>query len=295
MAMIQRLRKVDYWYAEEYLQNAFANLLRDDNVFEHIYVPITLPDSQGVSTTTWVDVGFDDTDLAEFYAGLYSGNYIAVPADTISNRIKLLHKMRSVYHLNKYKYLKLIELMGYKYNPLFNVDANELYGYFENNGVNDVKSTTKGEISTTNESGTGENVPTTNHYVNPYDSTTTDKLQSKDTTTGKTTSTTQYGKQPTSGDYEPYEQNTTITHNSAKNKSNGTDVEYNVSASDNPFGEALTGADRYRVEKHLRQGNIGTTKTQELIAAERENLKFNLFNVFFEDLNEQILVGIYDY
>lgn len=291
MAMIQRLRTVDYWYEEEYLQNAFANLLRDDNVFEHIYVPITLPDDQGVSTTEWVDVGFEDDDLAEFYAGLYSGNYIAVPADSISNRLKLLHKMRSVYHLNKYKYLKLIELMGYKYNPLFNVDANELYGYFENNGTNDITSTTKGQYSTEN-AADNNSKPSVTHYVNPYDDNSLTKIQGKDITEGKSKATTKFGGTTEADDYK---QETTVTHNLAKNTVSGTDADYNVSADDNPFGEALTGADKYRVEKHLRQGNIGTTKTQELIAAERENLKYNLYNVFFEDLNEQILVGIYDY
>lgn len=292
MAMIQRLRKVDYWYAEEYLQNAFANLLRDDNVFEHIYVPITLPDDQGVSTTEWVDVGFDYTDLAEFYAGLYSGNYIAVPADTISNRIKLLHKMRSVYQLNKYKYLKLIELMGYKYNPLFNVDGVELYGVFENNGTNDITSTTTGQYSTEN-AADNDSKPSVEHQVQPYDGTGL-VAESKDITSGKSTATTKFGG--TSED-DDYKQKTEIIHNNAKNTVSGSNegVDYNVNAADNPFGEALTGADRYHVEKKVRQGNIGVTKTQELIAAERENLKYNLYNVFFEDLNEQILVGIYDY
>lgn len=290
------LQTVDYWLEQGYLEDAFSLGLYPDNIFLHIYAPITLPDSStGESVTTWEDVGLSFTELAEIYGNLYSGNYIANPIEREFYNNKIANKIKSVYTKNRYKYLKLIELMGYKYNPLFNVDGVELYGVFENNGVNDVKSTTKGEISTTNASGGGADIPTTNHYVNPYDSVTTDKLQSKDTTTGKTTSTTQYGKQPTSGDYEPYEQETTITHNSAKNISNGAEVNYNVNATDNPFGEALTGADRYHVEKKIRQGNIGVTKTQELIAAERENLKYNLFNVFYEDISEQILVGVYDY
>ena len=288
------LQKVDYWLEKGYLGIAFSQGMTN-NVFEHIYVPITLPDSTGNSTTTWVDVGLSVEALAYEYGVLNTGNYLMYPSDT-DGRNKLSDKINVIYNKNKYKYLKLIELMGYKYNPLFNVDGVELYGEFENQGVNDIKNTTKGKVSTTNDAGDGNfnASPTTTHYVAPFDSETT-KIESEDVASGKTTNTTQYGVQPTSGDYEPLTQETTITHNNAKNIVSGSEVDYSVSAEDNVFGTALTGADKFHVDKRIRQGNIGVTKTQELIAAERENLKFNLFNVFYEDLNEQILVEIYDY
>lgn len=290
---LNRLKTVDYWLDNGYLNSAFLRGVSDDNVFEHIYVPITLPDSTGNSTTTWEDVGFDASELAEIYGNLYTGNYIASTVDDELNHYKISNKIKAVYNKNKYKYLKLIELMGYKYNPLFNVDGVELYGEFENQGVNDISSTTTGKVTNTNEAGTNLiDAPTTTHKVAPFDSDTA-KIESQDVTSGKTTSTTEYGEQH--GVQDPLKQETTVTHNNAKNIVSGAEVDYTVNAEDNVFGTALTGADKFHVDKRIRQGNIGVTKTQELIAAERENLKFNLFNVFYEDISEQILVGVYDY
>ena len=291
---INRLSKVDYWLDKGYLDIAFSQGM-SDNVFEHIYVPITLPDDTGASTTEWVDVGLAVEGLSYQYGVLNTGNYLMYPPDS-DGRNKLSDKINVVYNKNKYKYLKLIELMGYKYNPLFNVDGVELYGEFENQGVNDIKSTTKGKVTNTNDAGaaTSADAPTTTHKVAPFDSETA-KVESQDITSGKTTNTTQYGVQPTEGDYQPLTQETTVTHNNAKNTVSGTEVDYTVNAEDNVFGTALTGADKFHVDKRIRQGNIGVTKTQELIAAERENLKFNLFNVFYKDLSEQILVEVYDY
>lgn len=286
------LQKVDYWLDKGYLFIAFSQGMTN-NVFEHIYVPITLPDSTGTSTTTWVDVGLSVEALAYEYGVLNTGNYLMYPSDS-DGRDKLSDKINVIYNKNKYKYLKLIELMGYKYNPLFNVDGVELYGEFENQGVNDIKSSTSGKVSTTNDAGDGNfnASPTTTHYVAPFD-TQNPKVESRDVTKGQTTSTTEYDND------NPLTQDTTVTHNNAKNTVKGvgedTEEDYTVNAEDNVFGQALTGADKFHVDKRIRQGNIGVTKTQELIAAERENLKFNLFNVFYEDLNEQILVEIYDY
>lgn len=290
MMTINRLSKVDYWLDKGYLDIAFSQGMTD-NVFEHIYVPITLPDDKGASTTEWVDVGLDVDGLSYQYGVLNTGNYLMYPANE-DGRNKLSDKINVIYNKNKYKYLKLIELMGYKYNPLFNVDGVELYGEFENQGVNDISSTTKGKIINTNEAGIGlQDAPTVTHKVAPFDSSTV-KVESQDVTSGKTTNTTEYG---TNGVLDPLTQETTITHNNAKNLVNDQETDYSVAANDNVFGTALTGADKFHVDKRVRQGNIGVTKTQELIAAERENLKFNLFDVFYKDLSEQILVEVYDY
>lgn len=56
---------------------------------------------------------------------------------------------------------------------------------------------------------------------------------------------------------------------------------------------AVTGGDFSHVEKRIRQGNIGVTKTTELINDERELVKFNLIQEFFNDINKQLLIGIY--
>lgn len=57
---------------------------------------------------------------------------------------------------------------------------------------------------------------------------------------------------------------------------------------------AITGGDYSHIEKRIRQGNQGITMTTQLIAAERELVKFNLIQEFFRDINKQLLVGTYD-
>ena len=56
---------------------------------------------------------------------------------------------------------------------------------------------------------------------------------------------------------------------------------------------AITGGDYSHIEKRVRQGNIGVTQTSELLRNERELVKFNLIQEFFNDINKQLLVGIY--
>lgn len=56
---------------------------------------------------------------------------------------------------------------------------------------------------------------------------------------------------------------------------------------------AITGGDYSHIEKRVRQGNIGVTMTTQLIEAERELVKFNLIQEFFNDVNKQLLVGVY--
>lgn len=55
----------------------------------------------------------------------------------------------------------------------------------------------------------------------------------------------------------------------------------------------ITSGDYTHIEKRLRQGNIGITKSTELIESERELVRFNLLQEFFNDINKEILIGIY--
>jgi len=54
---------------------------------------------------------------------------------------------------------------------------------------------------------------------------------------------------------------TVYVHNTAKNLENGQEVEYVVNVTDTAFGQALVGGDKMHLEKYVRQGNIGVTKT----------------------------------
>ena len=105
-------------------------------VFEHIYRPVKIPTSSGMPDSwTYYDVGFKFSELADMYALQYSGNfwpeYYASKAEfnyaAAHDESFVVKKMAAVIRKNIYKYMRLIELAGYTFNPLWNVDGEELY------------------------------------------------------------------------------------------------------------------------------------------------------------------------
>lgn len=307
------LKPVSWWYNNTYLDSVFHTVFTSTHVgsnpFENMWYPVKVPTQNGMPDEySWYNAGIDSLDLSELYDAKYDANYI-IPRigfdeygelDTLKAKADLISKIESVARLNIRKYYKLIELNGFVYNPLFNVDGVELYSILQNEGsitnnnnpngavVNLIGGTTISYTydaygNVTSVSTNGDN--TVEHYVNADDANDSNKerLQSKDKS--PSVSATDYSSQSTTN---------TTTHGAAKNKVGGSDVDYTVDAKDNAFGTALTGGDYYRAEKKLRQGNIGVTKTQELIASEQEILRFNIIDEFFKDINDQILVGLYD-
>ena len=221
------------------------------------------------SEFAFANIGLTPTQLSDAYQTLYGYNMLSVPFLTDDYGVKsagvLGEKIKSIFLMNKGKYLKLLELQGYSYNPLFNVDGVEIRQLLENQGTTDASTT-----------DTPDNYKTT-HNVSTYDSGT--KEEYNDTLSGSSTSETTY------------------THNNAKNGGTPDATygdDYVVQAVDTAFGQMLVGGDKMHVEKYIRQGNIGLTKTQELVAAERENLKYAVIKEFFNDINDQLLVGIYN-
>ena len=66
-----------------------------------------------------------------------------------------------------------------------------------------------------------------------------------------------------------------------------------MAAKDSAFGVAIEGAERYYAEKRIRQGNIGITKSTELIQSQREVVRYNILDEFFKDLEKEIIVGVF--
>ena len=181
----------------------------------------------------------------------------------------------------------------------------------ENNGINNVTSSSFGSARSIQDRN-----ETSEHKTAPYDATGEDPYnpESKDIITGskpqgvdnlpkyEVNTSTGVIKEGTSDPYDNVAaQNasasvagnfTKYDHQTAKNGVNHNE-EYTVKAKDTAFDQALVGGDKMHNEKYIRQGNIGVTKTQELIESERANLRFSVINEFFEDINEQLLVGIY--
>lgn len=267
----------------------------------------------------WENIGLTLTDLADAYQTLYGFNLFDVPLlkdsqDSIRWSVETLGaKIKAIFNLNKGKYLRLLDLQDYTYNPLWNVDGVEIRQYLENQGINDVTSSSFGSARSIQDRN-----ETSEHRTAPYDATGDDPYnpESKDIVTGTkdggVSNLPKYEVNPSTGEIttgtsDAYAnvagQNasasvagniTKYEHQNAKNKNEyDVQVDYNVDAKDTAFGEALKGGDKMHNEKYLRQGNIGVTKTQELIEAERTNLRFSVLKEFFDDINEQLLVGIY--
>lgn len=236
--------KVQKWNDEDVLGEAFSEGI--DNFFVHIYIPIQKRDSTThmIIENEWemADIGLSDSQIAQIYNTYYGQNYLIEKLrkrqddayDYETSYKNLGKRIQSVFLLNKQKYLKLLDLQGYVYNPLWNVDGIDEFTFLENQGVNNETTST-----------------------NTYDGTLRPAIKTE---------------------YE---------HQLAKN---GT-ADYNATST---FGDTVTGGDKFHTEKRVRQGNIGVTKTQELVASERENLRFTIIQEFFDDINKQILIGIFD-
>lgn len=322
--MKQKIQKIEDWYMNDWLVDVFEEALTENDkfFFSEIYMPFRnveaiTEDGQTtyVLSDTWEyeNMGWSKDEVTNAYWAIYGGNYFPeyYANDTDFDAAMTAHKCRverlieSVFKLNYPKYRKMIELAGFAYDPLNNVDAHELHAEFENHGGE------SGVQSNANSSATA-NHSKNEHKVSAYDSTVkteyTDEVNGQGTTTQPslpipgTSSATVDGTSVTSpsnvysgvatNQYES--QHTEATNASGDFGTGRTQHAYHVDAKNNAFGQELWGADYFKATKDRRYGNIGVTKTQELLDAERENLRYNLLKEFFRDINEVILIGIFD-
>ena len=228
--------------------------------FDTIYAPIRLPTASGMpATDTYIPVGWSYSEIASIYGNKFGGNFwpqyfadLAALNTAISNyECMAVDRMIDCIAEHKYKYKKLIELQGYAWNPLWNVDGTVLRSHVEQHAAEE-ESTATDTTSTVSRT--------------PYDSATWKDAE---------------------------KQHSTGTAANNVRKTTHTQDPHSIAATDNAFGEALTGSDIYHAEKEVRTGNIGVTKTTELIESARKTLAYSLLNVFFEDLNQNLLIGLF--
>lgn len=247
--------------------------------FQNIYIPVRKRDSTTHAMIEpaeydYVNVGLTTEQLADAYWALYGQNMWSGQLRSYDDSLKMLDigtmskKVKAVFELNKAKYLKWIDVMGYEYNPLYNVDAKEIEQTLDNHGG--VQREVRPILPTDQKLQT-----------NAYEGTLRDTQ--KTTTTYNSTDGTVTGLVATSDE----------KHENAKNIVNGAEADYTVGANDTAFGTALTGGDFMHINKKLRQGNIGVTMTTQLLEAERDFVRTNLIKEFFNDINDQFLVGIF--
>lgn len=297
---LYRRRTVRKWWESDKLPEAFkiglnvGSPLSPSYFFEDIYIPVETPNSGGMpNAPTWENVGLNFSRMCRIYKTLYSSNYLSpvwstedVLPEASEDTQQLGDMINDILFYNLPKYKKLIELSGFWYNPLWNVDGTELYSVLENQGVIDY--TTKRAMDVMSWSSVDS---TTDIKTNTYDGSLRDAQQSHttaDPTVGSDGKPTKnYSRNVGDGDDNVEER--TATHHNALNGSS----EYIVQASDNAFRQALSGGDRYHADKRVRQGNIGVISTVALIEEQRQALEHNLIRKFFEDINEHILIGIF--
>lgn len=284
-------------YIEEILTDA-TNVGDQVYLFSTIYMPVREYDSQTQKlsdTYTYKNVGMTTTELADLYWTQYSGEYLigAGRGKQITDDITLLKKRcRAIFKKNYGKYLKLIELAGLEWNPLWNVDGTELRQIIENDAAEIIKD--QGSVSSAERSNLS-----TNHNTSSYDGGL--KAEWSETVDGVTGSFTPSAS-TTIGEETATSTGTSVTNpttsggsvNSSIRSVEHGELSYSVDAADTAFGTALDGGDRLHTEKYVRQGNIGVTKTTELLNDARESLKFNIIEEFFKDINKVILIGVYD-
>lgn len=320
-----RIQKIDQWYDNTWLKDTFEKVLTETDAqsqevffFENIYVPFrnVIQVTEGGETTyvlseTWEyeNCGWDSDDVTDAYWSQFGWCFFPEYFNTASefttalnsNKCKVAKLINAAFRQNKLKYKKMIELAGFAYDPLRNVDAHEMHSEFEVHGDEERKSAhaTGGATQTT---------MLNTHAVSTYDgSPKTEYTDSVDVPAGTSHIQPTAGVQidninvvaaagtdvekpnnVSSGAIAGYDK---TIHDTAKNGVTN-DTEFTVNAEDNAFGQALKGADYYKAVKDRRYGNIGVTKTQELLEAERENLRFNLLQEFFRDINKVVLIGV---
>lgn len=300
---VQHLTLIEDWYNNypNYdLSNLFTAAIGVPNIFSTIYVAIRKnpENATEAATETWnyYNVGADMREITNYFVTKYGLNYFAYNFNSGEDCTNIKNRIEAIYNANIYKYRKLIETMGYTYNPLYNVDANELYSNMEAIGDSSSDRTPDGTIINT--SGTLDNnddigPSTITNYTNPYDENTG---ESADYVNDKTEQSAITSKQT----YEEYSETTNIYNKPANHYTFNPDTGkyepsgiFSVAAADSAFGVALGGAERYYAEKRIRKGNIGVTKSTELIDSQRKVVKFNILDEFFKDLEREIVVGIY--
>lgn len=295
-----RMRRVDEYmsgatgYDMSWLQLLMTNAA--GGFFGNIWIPTRQydPTADKMSENyTYYNVGLQPDELADLYWTEYSGNYLIAGRKTIDEDYTYLStRCRAIFKKNLGKYKKLVELEGLIWNPLWNVDGSEIHQLLEKHASEN------NLFSESGASATGKNLETT-HNVSAYDSTT--KTEYTDTQKGKGTNspsaTVVYGDDTltsTGGQIADVDTSSSEARASRSHKTHES-FEYSVKVEDTAFGLAINdGGDVLHTEKTVRQGNIGVTKTTELIEDARKTISYSIVQEFFNDINEVILVGVWD-
>lgn len=296
-----KARRVDEYmsgatgYDMSWLQLLMVNA--SGGFFGNIWIPTREydPNTDKMSENyTYYNVGLQPNELADLYWTEYSGNYLIGGGKTIDTDYTYLStRCRAIFKKNLGKYKKLVELEGLIWNPLWNVDGTELHQILEVHGNENHLSAESGSTAEGRNAQDERQVTAydSNDYKNEYKET----HKGLDSSDGPSASAT-YGDDEIKADADPVSNVETTSSEARASRSHTTHdtIGYGVSEKDAAFGVEVTDGDLLHTEKTVRQGNIGVTKTTELIQDARRVLSYSIVQEFFNDINEVILVGVWD-
>ena len=268
-----------------------------------------------------------DLYLAEHYSDVEINpkySYITSSDDIYWDTNAIMYCIDSILAENFYKYKTLLNTLSLEYNPIWNVDSEETatesrdernernvegpettqtsLGKQENEYTygSAVETTHHEELTTTTTNG---NFTTTNGIENGHNKierTTNFNTQMNDTADW-------YNHDRSEKETQPYEEYTTKgAQTNTETVPEHTDTLTKVKHSDDETigarsnSESTSGRtdtvhkDAYEDETHIvRQGNIGTTTTQQMITEERELAKFSLLDVIAKDFIKALCISVY--
>lgn len=255
-----------------------------DDFTKNIYITVETLTNEGAKQTTIANIGFDEDDIVEDFVSLYFERLVMQPYydndDGVYNSYSRLSNVaKSEMRINKYKYLKLLETLGYTYDPTANYDMVETSGDAEKEGKLDQKKTIQGDKVTT------ESAPEikSSEYTTTFDDDTTGRLKG-------------YVVQEYNGTY-PVDGNVPVKI--TKERYEGTNPgevvtsEHSSQASLTMDNITTPTADKAKVHKLIRKGNIGVTSTQELIEKQRDLVRISLEQEILNDLEKVLLLNSY--
>ena len=304
--------KVDYLFwtpytAQDYQGNYLSRLFLDstavqgetvDGFFNKIWVPIKVYNEQTgkfADDYTYYNCGMDTNELAELYWTKYSGNYLIGGHEDFDGVFqRLVMRCESIFKQYLGKYRKLVEMEGLIWNPLWNVDGSELHQILEVHGNENHLSAESGSTAEGRNAQDERQVTAYDSadYKNEYKET----HKGLDSSTGPSASAT-YGDDTVTSTGGAVSNVETSSSEARASRSHTThdSIGYGVDEKDTAFGTAVTDGDLLHTEKTVRQGNIGVTKTTELIEDARKTVAYSIIQEFFKDINKVILIGTYDY
>ena len=238
-------------------------------------------------------------------------------------RTSVIQAIDSIFAANMYKYETLFNTLSLEYNPIWNVDSEETatetrdgrteataYGAVTKTMTNASrtnqythgaeKETTKnpqvavteqrGAVNTTSGIQSGSKVETTTNF----------NTQMNDTADWYNHDRSEKETQPYTEFNNKGQHTDTITtpaHNVELDKDSFTDNETLGSHTDtegtNQHTDTVTKQPYEDVTNIVRQGNIGTTTTQQMITEERELAKFSLLDVIAKDFIKALCISVY--